>query len=63
MTAPVYVAWVRPARSGWRAVAVGPTAGAAHRELLAWVGRQPRKPAASAILPAGVDPGERERRA
>jgi hypothetical protein len=58
-----YVAWVRPARAGWRAVADGPTPEAAYRLLPAWVGRQPRKLPGSAVLPAGAHPAERGGRA
>jgi hypothetical protein len=57
--ATTYTGWARTGRS-WQPVAQGPTPEAAYRLLLAWVARQPRKPPASAVLPAGTRPDQRE---
>jgi hypothetical protein len=55
MSTPSYKGWARWGRL-WQQVAEGPDMPTCYRLLLAWIARQPRKPPASAVLPAGVNP-------
>jgi hypothetical protein len=57
-----YRGWMRQGRTS-RPVSEAPTAEAAYRRLVAWLAGWSPKPAESAVVPAGVDPGEREGRA
>jgi hypothetical protein len=55
MLEPHYKGWARPHRA-WEQVAEGPDMQTCYHLLLAWIARQPRKPPASAVLPAGITP-------
>jgi hypothetical protein len=57
-TAPRFVGWIRRGRR-WSAVSGGQTQPEAYRQLLAHVRKTGQVPVASAVLPAGVSPGER----
>jgi hypothetical protein len=59
-TATRYVGWIREGRAEWQAVAAGPDLRACHQALSAYLRRLGMVPPASACLPAGVHPGQRD---
>jgi hypothetical protein len=53
----LFVAWIRKtSRSGWVAVAVGPSVGRGLTLLREWTATQTKVPVASAVLRVGIHP-------